>query len=34
MQYDLVISGGTVVFPAEGSVPCDIAIKDGQLAAF
>jgi dihydropyrimidinase len=34
MQYDLVISGGTVVFPAEGSVRCDIAIKDGIFAAF
>jgi dihydropyrimidinase len=32
-DYDLVISGGDAVLPSSGRTKCDIAIKDGRIAA-
>ena len=31
-RYDTVVLGGTVVFPGEGPIRCDIAIRDGRIA--
>lgn len=32
-RYDAVVLGGTVVFPGDGPVRCDIGIRDGRIAA-
>ncbi len=32
-RFDTVILGGTVVFPGDGPVRCDIGVRDGRIAA-
>jgi dihydropyrimidinase/allantoinase len=32
-RYDTVVLGGTVVFPGEGPIRCDIGVRDGRIAA-
>ena len=32
-RYDTVVVGGTVVFPGQGVVACDLGIVDGRIAA-
>ena len=32
-RYDLVIRGGTAVLPGQGPAPCDVAVRDGRIAA-
>jgi dihydroorotase-like cyclic amidohydrolase len=32
MKYDLIIKNGTVVFPYQGEVRCEIGIKEGKIA--
>jgi dihydroorotase-like cyclic amidohydrolase len=32
-RYDTVVLGGTVVFPGEGRIRCDIGVRDGRIAA-
>ena len=32
-RYDTVVLGGTVVFPGDGPIRCDIGIRDGRIAA-
>ena len=31
--YDLLIRGGEAVLPGIGHAPCDIAIREGRIAA-
>lgn len=31
-RYDTVVLGGTVVFPGDGPIRCDIGIRDGRIA--
>ncbi len=33
MKYDLIIKNGTVVFPYQGEVRCEIGIKEGKIAS-
>ena len=33
MRYDLLIKGGTAVFPYHGAVRCDIGVRGGRIAA-
>ncbi|MER3426660.1 MAG: dihydropyrimidinase [Pyrinomonas sp.] len=33
MRYDLLIKGGTVVFPHQGTFRCDIGVRHGRIAA-
>ncbi len=33
MRFDSIIKNGTVVFPFHGEVKCEIAIRDGKIAA-
>ncbi len=33
MQFELIISGGTIVFPGEGMAAADLAIESGKVAA-
>ncbi len=32
-EHDLLIRGGDAVLPGRGRTPCDIAIRDGRIAA-
>jgi len=33
MSFDLIVRGGTVVFPKYGEKPADVAIAGGRIAA-
>ncbi len=33
MRYDLVIKGGTAVFPFHGTIRCDIGVRNGKVTA-
>jgi dihydropyrimidinase/allantoinase len=32
-RFDTVVLGGTVVFPGDGPIRCDVGIRDGRIAA-